>query len=244
MTYLSQKIQQLRKQSGLSQDKMAELLDMSRVTYNQIETAKRDLKKSEIEKIADIFETTASELIDKPIKKTKKITSDHPLYKMIQTVLYVLNKTAGKPNVWKIVINKLLYFADFNHYEKYRTSITWDNYIKMPMWPVPKNIDWVLALMQKSDMIQEITNNYYEYTQTKYIPNTVWDRSAFSVTEIEEINDVINRYWDKNGKRLTEYSHWDMPYQATKNIWDEISYRLVHYRSPVYSVSERVDEDD
>ena len=241
MTYLAKRIQQLRKQSGLSQDKIAELLNMSRVTYNLIETNKRDLKNTELEKIAEIFETTVSELIDKPIKKTKKITSDHPLYKMIQTILFVLHKTAGKPNVWKIVINKLLYFADFNHYEKYWESITWDIYIKKPMWPVPKNMDWVIALMQKADMIQEISNNYYGYKQTKYIPNALWDKGVFNVTEIEDLDEVINNYSDKTWKQLTDFSHWDVPFQATTNIGDEISYNFAHYREGIYSVANKED---
>jgi len=63
----------------------------------------------------------------------KSIPSDHPQYKLMQTILYILSKCAGKPNVGKIVLNKLLYFADFNHYEKYRASISGDVYIKKPM---------------------------------------------------------------------------------------------------------------
>ncbi len=242
MTYLHKKIQQLRKLSWLSQEQIAKLLNISRITYNQIETWKRDLKKTELEKLANIFETTVWELIDKPIKRTKKITSEHPMYKMIQTVLYILNKTAGKPNVWKIVLNKLLYFADFNHYEKYWKSITWDIYIKYPMWPVPKNIDWVLALMKQSNMIQEIENNYYGYKQIKYIPNTLTDKNVFSLLEIEDLDIVINTYSDKTWKQLTEFSHGDIPFKATKQIWDEISYTLAHYREWIYSVGN--EEDD
>jgi hypothetical protein len=71
-------------------------------------------------------------LIAKPLEQ-EEIPRDHPLYKMMQTILYILSKCAGKPNVGKIVLNKLLYFADFNHYEKYWESITEDKYIKMPM---------------------------------------------------------------------------------------------------------------
>jgi hypothetical protein len=34
-----------------------------------------------------------------------------------------------------------------------------------------------------------------------------------------------------------------MPYKATKNLGDTISYWLVTYRDPIYSVSEWKDED-
>ncbi|OQB42244.1 MAG: Helix-turn-helix domain protein [candidate division CPR1 bacterium ADurb.Bin160] len=132
MDYLSKKIKTLRNYANLSQAQMANLLKISRVTYANIESGKRDLKKNEIEKIAHIFELSIENLLEKPVEKTK-ITKNHPLNKMIQTILYILSQCAGKPNVGKIVLNKLLYFADFNHYEKYWTSITGDLYIKMPM---------------------------------------------------------------------------------------------------------------
>jgi len=132
MDYLSKKIKTLRNYANLSQAQMANLLKISRVTYANIESGKRDLKKNEIEKIAHIFELSIENLLEKPVEKTK-ITKNHPLNKMIQTILYILSQCAGKPNVGKIVVNKLLYFADFNHYEKYWTSITGDLYIKMPM---------------------------------------------------------------------------------------------------------------
>jgi transcriptional regulator with XRE-family HTH domain len=132
MDYLSKKIKTLRNYANLSQAQMANLLKISRVTYANIESGKRDLKKNEIEKIAHIFELSIENLLEKPVEKIK-ITKNHPLNKMIQTILYILSQCAGKPNVGKIVVNKLLYFADFNHYEKYWTSITGDLYIKMPM---------------------------------------------------------------------------------------------------------------
>ena len=55
-----------------------------------------------------------------------------PFYKFKQVLLYILNKCGQKPNVGKTVLNKLLYFADFNYYEKYFESITGVEYVKLP----------------------------------------------------------------------------------------------------------------
>jgi len=241
MDSLIKRIKQLRNFSGLSQEQVGALLGMSRLTYANIESGKRDIKKKELEKLAHIFETSVEELISTTMK-TKTVTKDHPLYKMMQTVLYILSKTAGKPNVGKIVLNKLLYFADFNHYEKYRESISGDSYIKMPMGPIPKSIDGVLALLEKSWYIQSITTNYYGYTQQKFIPTRSPDLTIFKATETQELDEVVEQYGDKNGKWMTDYSHGDMPYQATEKIGETIDYELVHYRSPVYSVSTMVNE--
>ena len=48
-----------------------------------------------------------------------------------KTVLsYVINRCENKANAGKTLICKLLYFSDFNYYEKYETSITHETYIK------------------------------------------------------------------------------------------------------------------
>jgi transcriptional regulator with XRE-family HTH domain len=227
----------------MSQEEMATILDMSRLTYASIESGKRDLKTKELDTIARIFETTREQLIQAPVSKIQ-FDKTHPQYKMIQTILYILAKTAGKPNIGKTALNKLLYFADYNHYEKYRTSITRDEYIKMPRGPVPKSIDSIAALMEQSGLISIVTSEFHQHQQIRYIPNTISDVQCFVGTEVAELDYVIEQYGDKNAKRLTDFSHEDTPRKATKNIGEVIEYDLVHYRSPLYSVTEFADEDD
>ncbi|MBP6257289.1 helix-turn-helix domain-containing protein [Patescibacteria group bacterium] len=131
-------IKTLRTQAGISQEQMADLLAMSRITYTHIESGKRELKTSEIEKIAQFFEVTPLELMHtRPV--SRKIEIRMPQTKMMNIILYILSKCAGKPNLGKIVMNKLLYFIDFNYHEKYHESLTEATYIKMPMGPVPKD---------------------------------------------------------------------------------------------------------
>ncbi len=234
------RIKDLRKQSWISQEEMAKLLNMSRLTYRSIENWTRDIRNEELKKIAQIFETSVQDLIIEEwvSHKHSTIASDHPQYKMIQTVLYILTQTAWKPNIGKVALNKLLYFSDFNHYEKYWESISWDTYIKMPMGPVPKSIDGILALMEKYWYITSVEWHYHGYTQYRFMPMVSADMTIFSATEKQEIDTVIKLYWDKNGKRMTEFSHGDIPYRATKNVGDEISYGLAGYREGIYSVSE------
>lgn len=242
MSYTIDKIKATRTYLSLSQEQMADILGISRLTYASIESWKRDLKKAELEKLATVFETTVESLMY-PTKEKTKIENNHPLYKMIQTILYILSKCAGKPNVWKIVLNKLLYFADFNYFEKYGRSITNDTYVKMPMWPVPKSIDWVAALMEQSDYLSVIKTTYHWLSQIRYIPNIEVDLNVFNAAEITEINSVIEKYSDKNWKWLTEYSHEDTPRKNTKNIWDVIEYWLVDYRTPLYAVTNQSSEE-
>jgi hypothetical protein len=77
----------------------------------------------------------------------------------------------------------------------------------------------------------------------RYIPNELPDMSVFGGTELMEINNVLEKYSDKTGKRLTDFSHDDIPRKATKAIGDTISYGLSGYRTGVYKVREESDND-
>ena len=59
-----QRIQLLRKQYGLSQEKFALLIDMDRPYYASVEAGKRNISIVNIKKIADGFGISMSELFD------------------------------------------------------------------------------------------------------------------------------------------------------------------------------------
>lgn len=242
-----EKIKKLRQKTNLSQDDFAKALGVSRVTFSQIEQWERELKHSELIKVANLFEISLDDLIKEDIleKELQYRTpkEEDSFYKFKQVLLYILSKCAQKPTVWKTVLNKLLYFSDFNYFEKYMTSITGVEYAKLPKWPVPKIMDMILPAMEEEQTIKQMEVPYFNYTQQRIIPLVTPDLTVLSANEIEEINNVIKNYADKSADRLSERSHNDMPYKATKNIWDTISYWLVTYRDALYSVSERKDED-
>lgn len=238
---IAETIKKLRTDAGVSQEQMADLLSMSRITYTHIESGKRELKKSEIEKIAEFFEITPMELMQTRAV-SKKIEVRIPQTKMMNVILYILSKCAGKPNLGKIVMNKLLYFIDFNYHEKWHESLTGATYVKMPMGPVPKDIDGVLQQMKDEDMIDIVQWEYFGYIQTRLIPKMVPNMQQLTIPQLVEIDYVINQYADKTGKRLTEFSHGDVPWKVTPKIGDEISYNLAHYRDSLYRVT--TDEED
>jgi len=240
------KIKDLRIQNKLSQEDFAKLIGVSRVTFSQIEQGERELKHSELSKISELFEISIDEFsnLERQTKK-KNIRlpkEEDPFYKFKQVFLYILNKCAQKPNIGKTVLNKLLYFADFNHYEKYFESITGVEYVKLPKWPAPKIMDIILPQMEQESLIKQMEIPYFNYKQQRILPLEAPDLSVLNATEIQDIDEVISRYADKSADRLSEWSHGDMPFKATKNVWETISYGLSHYRDPIYCVSERKDD--
>jgi hypothetical protein len=85
-------------------------------------------------------------------------------------------------------------------------------------------MDIILPAMEQEQSIKQIEVPYFDYKQQRIIPLVAPDKDILSSTEQSEIDFVINNYADRSADWLSEYSHNDMPYKATKNLGDTISY--------------------
>ncbi len=63
-------------------------------------------------------------------------------------ILYLCQQLKGEVR-GKKKLAKLLYFADFDFYEKYQKSITGDVYRALPMGPVPSALEEITEEMRK-----------------------------------------------------------------------------------------------
>lgn len=70
---INEKIRLVREAKGLTQEQMAEKLEISRNSYGDIERGDNDVKLSKLEKIAELFELKLSELVDLSDKGTVNI---------------------------------------------------------------------------------------------------------------------------------------------------------------------------
>lgn len=245
-TYTLEKIKTLRAQTDISQEDIANYLNISRQTYLNIESWKRALKDKELEVIADFFEKPVSFFTE---KNNKEISQDDPNYKLKQLILYISQKTKDIPSLGKTVLNKLLYFSDFNHYEWNFETITGATYKKLPFGPVPENISLALSEMQIDGLIAIDEQEYHGYNIQKIIPKINADISFFdkidtknkklskyddNPTALELVDNVLNKFKHHKATEISEWSHGDKPYKAAKNIGDIIEPWLVFYRSEAF----------
>ena len=70
---VNEKIRLIREAKGLTQEQVAEKLEMSSNAYGNIERGENDPKLSKLEKIAEIFEISLSDLVDLTDKGTVTI---------------------------------------------------------------------------------------------------------------------------------------------------------------------------
>jgi len=217
----------LREEYGMSQEDLAKRLDMSRPTLAKIEGDERKLTKVEEEKVYEIFgivrdySSSQSDVrVSIPQKKLKKFK---------QVFLYVLEKTAGKPNVGMTVLYKLLYFIDFDYYEKYEEQLMGLTYIKNHHGPTPREFVSVVDEMKKSGELEEVKSAYFTFEQRKFLPHRHADLSSLSAQEMTMIDSVLARYGEKSATELSILSHEDTPWivaEDGKNIeYDHVFYR-------------------
>lgn len=245
----------LREEQKLSQEAVARELKMSRPTYISLEQGKRELSLAEAEKVARIFDLSLEELVSgkrrtvhvslgkTPVQK-KSIVSDirisvpqKNIEKFKQVLLYVLGRTAGKPNIGMTALYKLLYFIDFDYYEKYEEQLMGLTYIRNHYGPTPREFVKVVEQMKKDDEIEEIQSHHFAYEQKKFLPHREPDLTRLSAQELEMIDDVLGRYGNLTAAQLTSISHEDTPW-AVADEGENIDYEHVFYRPEKLSVRE------
>jgi uncharacterized phage-associated protein len=148
----------------------------------------------------------------------------------------MLNKVGSKPNIGETVLYKLLYFTDFDFYEKYEEQLIGATYIKNYYGPTPVEFEKIVAEIMDKEIIK-VKSKYYDYPQRKYLPLRKADLSKLRANEIEVIDKVLDKLSDMNAKQISDYSHDDVPWLTTKDN-EVIEYESVFYRTPIYSVRE------
>jgi len=146
------------------------------------------------------------------------------------------NKVGSKPNIGETVIYKLLYFLDFDYYEKYEEQLIGASYIKNRYGPTPVEFIKIVETMMEKDIVK-VESKYFDYPQTKYLPLRKPDLTRLKASEIAVIDDVMNRLSDMNANQISDYSHGDVPW-ITTGEGEIIEYESVFYRTAPYSVRE------
>lgn len=255
---LSEFIQRLRKKRNLTQEFLASALKISRPTYMQIERGERELTISEARKLANIFDLRLEDFLGGHVPNHKVILESDSaegekkediriimprasVKKFKEVLLYVLGKVGAKPNIGETALYKLLYFIDFDFYEKFEAQLTGARYMKNHFGPTPVEFKEIVENMEQKGELERVKSRYFQYDQKKYLPRRDPDLSKLSAQEIKHIDEVLARLSDKNANELSDYSHTDIPWRVHKP-GEIISYESVFYRDPKHSVRNYDDE--
>ncbi|HAK61483.1 MAG TPA: XRE family transcriptional regulator [Nitrospiraceae bacterium] len=254
---IGHRIKALREKAGMSQEALARSMKLPRPAISQIESGARKIATDELIKFSQVFHVSVDDLLNpgkepevslqvgkrqKEAKPQMRISvPQNNLQKFKEVLLYVLNKVGAKENIGETVIYKLLYFIDFDFYEKYEEQVIGATYIKNTYGPTPVEFVKIVEKMIEDEEIEKIKSEYFNFPQTKYLPRRKPDLAQLKANEVDVIDDVLNRLSEMNASQISAYSHNDVPWMTTED-GEAIDYESVFYRTPPYSVRAYAEE--
>ena len=257
-------IKELRETNGLTQTQLAELLSVSKQTVIKYEKDTSAIPAATLKRLSEIFDIAIDDLVrgtlpkgysyrvkNGPAQQTKKSeTRDmrisiprRNIEKFKEALLYIAESVGARSNVGETVLYKLLYFIDFDYYEKYEEQILGAVYIKNHFGPTPVDFAKITQQMAKAGELDIVQTKYFSREQKKYLPRRKANLSLFSATEIKHIDECLARYAEMNANEISAYSHKDVPWIVAEDR-KPIAYEAVFYRTEETSVREYEDDDD
>ena len=251
-------IRALRTKKGATQAELALALGISRSSYVAFEQGERELSLAEATTLAALFDISLSDIqegkISMPIvvleKGTKTSMKDlgdtswerisvpqEKVEKFKQILLYVVSKVGGKPTIGQTVLYKLLYFIDFDYYEKYEEQLIGAKYMKNTHGPSPVAFAKIIQELEHEGKIETIKSKFYKFDQTKYLvnPENPIDLTGLSGTDIAHIDWELARLSDLTATQISALLHKDTPWAVAKDK-EILNYEFVFYRPVETSV--------
>lgn len=127
-------------------------------------------------------------------------------------ILYIAEKCDG---VFKTVLNKLLWYADFKHFKEHTIGITGLRYINLPYGPVPENYNLFTWKLEMEGRIESQEVVFEEYSGEKFIAKEKVNMEIFDKNEKNTINFIIRCLCHFGAKKISKRSHREKGYMET-----------------------------
>jgi len=147
-----------------------------------------------------------------------------------ETILYLCDKLGGEIR-GKKKLAKLLYYVDFDHFEKNHKPLIGETYRALPVGPFPETMTKIVNSLIKEKKLQFKK----EKEKENFLPTEIYkcvakpESKIFSKQEKEILDRVVKLYGQLSGKQLEDLTHAEAPYLATEPK-KEIAYELAYYR--------------
>ena len=260
MGAFSDNLAKFRQQAGFTQEELADQIGITRATYNKLERGLKSPTLDQINQLAKCLDVgvdyligsraidgkklprEAVKLATKMNQKNRKPMTKISPDKLEAVLLYVLRKVGSRPNIGQTVIYKILYFIDFDFYEKHDRPITGLSYYHNHFGPTPGlAFNQLTESLIAAGKLQVVKAKFHNKPQTRYLANADPDLTSLTGQELVHIDEVLDRLSHKTASQISEYAHRDTPWVATEP-GKKINYQLSKYRTDLTSVMPPEDE--
>ena len=138
----------------------------------------------------------------------------------------IQNGTLGK-----LKMMKLLYFLDFDFFEKFGRPITGDEYLRFENGPVPRMGEKILKEMNGKEIKitkRKVAEGYNDQMHIEALEE--FDVNVFEKEELLMLEEIASKWEKFTGAEKKNASHGEAPWIATKPD-DVIDYNLALYRN-------------
>ncbi len=133
--------------------------------------------------------------------------------KFANAIVFFANNTDPKKfGITKLV--KLLFFADFLHFEKYGRAIIGDIYYHLPEGPVPTtSYDLYKDTFEKKvktgleEFVKVNSEKIGNYIIEKIEPLREFNEDVFSESDIDVMKEIAEKFYDETGTSLARMTH-------------------------------------
>lgn len=223
---LNKFIKTLREDRGMSQQEVADKLDMSRPSYILVEQGKKELSLSEAQKISSIFGISLKDM-------ETGIIPDFEKYKeMIISFLRFFN-SKGDGKIPKTKLAKLLYLADFSWFYENMQSMSGMQYRRIQYGPVPDLYFRALDELEEEGRIDRDNKKSDAILISENDGSKKMPIDKLQKEELELITKIAKKWQNKKTREIVNFTHNQLPYKVCSS--DEIiPYELIIQEDPEY----------
>ena len=151
----------------------------------------------------------------------------------------IRNGTLGRTK-----LAKLLYYLDFDHYEKQGESVTGAEYLHWARGPYPKQLRTELRNLVGASIEEEVeqVGPYHQYSYRLRRGN-VPDLEVFSKEELVTLYEVSEKWERQTAAEMVAATHGEAPWIATGHN-ETIPYEYAYYRRRYDTMEDSEDENE
>jgi len=227
---MSNNIEKARTLRGYTQEQVAHALGVSRPTYINIESGKKELSISQAKALASMLCIGLDDILgsDGVDSIFFDILASTEKYKQIILNSIKYGADSGDRKITKTKLAKLVYLADFAWYYLNSSPMSGMTYRKLPRGPVADVYFRALdELEDAGTIVREPKGKAILYS---LVENDT-PRSRISDQEIELIEKICKTWQGKSTDEIVEFTHRQLPWQICRD-GEVLPYSLISQEEP------------
>jgi len=142
--------------------------------------------------------------------------------KFKELIVYIAERCQKDPTFGAIKLNKILYYSDFAAYRIEGQPITGATYRKLSEGPAPKEMIKARDELIESGRLRMEHRPYFTRIQKRLVleDDQSANREIFSPTERDIVNEVIEFFYGKSAREVSDYSHREPGWRVAEEMGD------------------------